>query len=283
MIWPPMHLIAHAEMTPSGCRRFPRGDPRASRPVRQERRRDVAVRNEADARAGLADLLDLLLVARPVEHDHHHVADVARALLRDRLDDLAERAIQVEHVRERRRGGHLLHVDGGARVEHRAALRQRDHRQRVREAHRGQLGALERIDGDVDLRRRAVADLLAVVEHRRLVLLALADHHDAVHRDVVQREPHRVHGRLVRRVLLPLADPARGGQRAVLRHAHELHRDIAVGDRGLVLARDQVELALRRARLHRYRVPGGLRARSPSAWRMMPPAQIIAEPIRPTK
>ena len=28
----------------------------------------------------------------------------------------------------------------------------------------------------------AVADLLAVVEHRRLVLLALADHDDALHR-----------------------------------------------------------------------------------------------------
>ena len=46
---------------------------------------------------------------------------------------------------------------------------------------RGQRRALERVDGDVDLRRRAVADVLAVVEHRRLVLLALADDDEAVH------------------------------------------------------------------------------------------------------
>ena len=43
----------------------------------------------------------------------------------------------------------------------------------------------------------AVADLLAVVEHRRLVLLALADHDDAVHRDGVEHRAHRVDRRLV--------------------------------------------------------------------------------------
>ena len=47
---------------------------------------------------------------------------------------------------------------------------------------RRQPRALERVHGDVHQRRGAVADVLAVVEHRRLVLLALADHDDAVHR-----------------------------------------------------------------------------------------------------
>ena len=55
--------------------------------------------------------------------------------------------------------GHLLHVDARAGVEHRAALGQRDHRERVRAAVGGEPRALERVDGDVDLRRRAVADL----------------------------------------------------------------------------------------------------------------------------
>ena len=71
---------------------------------------------------------------------------------------------------------------------------------------RGQRRALERVDGDVDLRRRAVADLLAVVEHRRLVLLALADDDDAVHRDGVEHEAHRVDGGLVGGVLVAAAD-----------------------------------------------------------------------------
>ena len=47
------------------------------------------------------------------------------------------------------------------------------------------------------------------------------------------------------------------------------------------VAGDQVEVAVACA-LSCQIVPGGLRARSPSAWRMMPPAQIIAEPSRPT-
>ncbi len=94
---------------------------------------------------------------------------------------------------------------------------------------RRQRRALERIDGDVDLRRRAVADLLAVVEHRRLVLLALADHDDAVHLDRVQHVAHAVDGGLVGRLLVAPADERRRGQRGRLGHAHELEGQVAVG------------------------------------------------------
>ena len=73
---------------------------------------------------------------------------------------------------------------------------------------RAQARALERVDGDVDLRRRAVADRLAVVEHRRLVLLALADHHDAVHVDRVQHGVHAVDGGLVGRLLVAACRPS---------------------------------------------------------------------------
>ena len=54
--------------------------------------------------------------------------------------------------------GDLVHVDGGAREEHRAALGDRDHRDRVRLPERRQARALERVDGDVDLGPVAVAD-----------------------------------------------------------------------------------------------------------------------------
>ena len=76
---------------------------------------------------------------------------------------------------------------------------------------------------------RAVADLLAVVEHRRLVLLPLADHDDAVHRDRVEDEAHRVDRGLVGGDLVAAADPAGGGQGGGLGDAHELEREVAVG------------------------------------------------------
>src|SRR5206468_11685232 len=88
--------------------------------------------------------------------------------------------------------------------------------------------ALERVDGDVDLRSSAAADLLAVEEHRRLVLLPLADHHDAVHRDGVEHPAHRVDGRLVGALLLAASDPPRRPQRCRLRYPDQLEREIPV-------------------------------------------------------
>ena len=163
----------------------------------------------------------------------------------------------------------LLHVDAGARVEHAAALGQRDHRERARHAPRGQPRALQRVDRDVDLGRAAVADLLAVVEHRRLVLLALADHDDAVHRHGVQREAHRVDGGLVGRLLVAAADPARGGQRGGLGDAHQLEREVAVGRaRVAQVVRDDARVSvhpgparLREGELERARRPARRRRR----------------------
>ena len=93
---------------------------------------------------------------------------------------------------------------------------------------RGQRRALERVDGDVDLRRRAVADVLAVVEHRRLVLLALADHDEAVHRDGAEHVAHGVDGGLVGGLLVAAADEAGGGERGGLGDADELEGEVSV-------------------------------------------------------
>src|SRR5262249_38805535 len=75
---------------------------------------------------------------------------------------------------------------------------------------------VDRVHGDVTGRAAAVAYLLAVVEHRRLVLLTLADYHDAVHRDGVDEQPHRVHRGPVGAVLVSPADPPGGRHRACL-------------------------------------------------------------------
>ena len=211
---------------------------------REQGRRDVAVADESDPRSRLADQLHGVLVAGPVEHDHGDVAHLDPPALGDPPDHVGERVGQAQAVGDLGAAGDLLHVDAGARVEHRSPLRQRDHRERRRLALGGEPGALERVHGDVHLGRAAVADPLAVVEHRRLVLLALADHDHAVHRHRVEHQPHRVDRRLVGRLLLAPADPARGGERRGLRHPDELEREVAVGPRARAnVVRDDARLA----------------------------------------
>ena len=149
--------------------------------------------------------------------------------LGDQLQGLGQGPVEVEQVGDLLAAGHLLHVDAGPGVEHRAALGERDHRERAGHAAGAERRALERVDRDVDHRRAAVADLLAVVEHRRLVLLALADHDDAVHRDRVEHEAHRVDGGAVGGDLVAAADPAGGGERRGLGDPDQLQREVAVG------------------------------------------------------
>ena len=93
----------------------------------------------------------------------------------------------------------------------------------------GQRGAVDRVDGDVDEGRRAVADALAVEEHRRVVLLALADHDDAVHRHRRQHGAHRRDRGAVGAVLVAPPDPARCRQRRRLGDPDQLHGQVAVG------------------------------------------------------
>ena len=181
--------------------------------------------------------LHRLLVARAVEHDDDDVADAAALALGDQLQGLGQGAVEVEQVGDLLAAGDLFHVDAGAGVEHRAALGEGDHREGAGHAEGAEPGPLERVDGDVDHGRAAVADLLAVVEHRRLVLLALADHDDAVHRDRVEDEAHRVDGGLVGGDLVAAPDPAGGGERRRLGDADELQREVAVGLGGRPLHR----------------------------------------------
>ncbi len=220
---------------------------------RHERGRHVTVRDEPDARAGGADLGHRLVVAGAVEHDHHDVPHRHALLLRHQLQRLGEGPVEVEQVGHVARRGHLQHVDAGARIEHRPPLRQGDGGDGVGETLGAQLRALERVHGDIHLGRRAVADPLAVVEHRRLVLLALADHHHAVHRHGLEHQAHGVHRGAVGQLLLAPPDPAGAGQRRVLGGTHELHGEVAVRAHRSVAGRRSGGL------LHAQITPGGLR------------------------
>jgi hypothetical protein len=74
----------------------------------------------------------------------------------------------------------------------------------------------------------AGADLLADEQHRRLVALALADHHRAVDRQLVELAPHGVDRRLVGGLLVAAPAQPRRGDRRALGHAHEFERQDAL-------------------------------------------------------
>ena len=145
---------------------------------------------------------------------------------------MRDRRLEVDDVGSLRPDRDLLHVHARPGVEHRAPLGQGDHGDGVGAAEGGERGPVDGIDGDV-ARRPAGADLLAVVEHRRLVLLSLADDDNPVHRDVVDDEPHRVDGGLVGCLLVAAAHPPSGGEGGRLGDARQLHGEVAV--RGLAL------------------------------------------------
>ena len=143
---------------------------------------------------GRADLGDQRLVARPLEDDDRDVADrrpSAAAIRRrfsvglSRMSTLpAATGPDAQLLEVRVRG-----VDQAAR------LGRGEDRDRAGLAVGDEVGALERIDRDVD-RGQSVAsgvrapDLLADVEHRRLVALALADDDRAGELDLVHRPAH---------------------------------------------------------------------------------------------
>ena len=75
---------------------------------------------------------------------------------------------------------------------------------------------------------RLGADLLADEQHRRLVHLALADHHRAVDRQLVELAPHGIDRRLIGGLLLAAPAQPRGVDRRALGDAHDLDRENAL-------------------------------------------------------
>jgi len=122
----------------------------------------------------------------------------------------------------------LLHV-GVGRVDQPAGLGRGEDRDGPGLPVRDEVGALERVDRDVDRLHVGLglvaADLLADEQHRRLVALALADDDPSGEVDLVHRPAHGFGGRGVGLVLLAAShEPCRrdcGG----LGHAHHLERE----------------------------------------------------------
>ena len=229
-IWPPRHLSAHAAVTPSGVPPMPNRmsvpelrhateiapamSPSWMSRMRAPASRHSRMRSAWRSRSRMTAVTSLTFSPSALATASRFAFD---------------RRVEVDDVGRGRAGGDLLHVDARAGVEHRAALGHRDHRDRAGPAERGERGAVDRVDRDVDQRRGAVAELLAVVEHRRFVLLALADDDDAVHRHAVEHDAHRLDRGTVGRVLVAAAHPAAGCEGGGLRGPHELHGEVAIG------------------------------------------------------
>src|SRR6478736_2516918 len=180
---------------------------------RHDGTRDVTVDDVADAGTGVADLLGEVVVARTVQHDD---GDVGRGLplgLGDAPDVLGDREPDVDDV---------------GRVGHRAAVGDGHDGDGVVHALGGQRGAVDRVDGDVDLGAGAVTDLLAVEEHRRVVLLTLPDDDDPAHADGRDHRAHGLDGGTVCLVLLAAADPTASGHGCRLGHPDQLESEVAI-------------------------------------------------------
>ena len=187
----------------------------------------VAVLDQADARPRRADGGDQRFVARAVEDAGDDVADAYALGLRQRGEVRRRFAVEVDDVlRQAAADGDLVHIDVGG-VEESAILGHGDDRQRVGGAGGADGGALQRVEGDVDL-RAAAAHLLADIEHRRLVALALADDHRAVDGERAEGAAHGVDRRLVGGAFVAAADMARAGERRGLGDARRLERQVPV-------------------------------------------------------
>ena len=169
-------------------------------------------------------------VARAVENADVDLFRLHALGLGQRVDVLDGRRIQIDDaVGIARPDRDLVHV----------AVRRVQQRRRARQWRQngdGEFGrffaahgrAFQRVERDVDLRPVLGADLLADVEHRRLVALALADDDGAVDRQAVQFAPHGVDGGLVGRLLVAAPTHSGCGNGCALCHAGHLQGQEAV-------------------------------------------------------
>ena len=198
-------------------------------PGGRDRARDVAVGDQPHPRAGLADLLDERVVAVAVEDHGDQVAHRLRRALGERVQVLGRGRLDVDRRRARsgRRRSSPCRRRGPGRTSCRARTSAIDREGAVRPLRSSVVPST----GSTAMStsgRASVADPLPVEEHRRLVLLALADDDDAVHRDRAEHDAHGVDGRIVgARSCRPCPTSARR-HRGCLGDADQVQGEVAV-------------------------------------------------------
>ncbi len=171
-------------MMPSGVPPMPTSRSAPDRAARGDGAGDVAVGDQADAGAGVPDVGDQLGVPRAGPGcTTVRSATLAFLTLATRLDVLGDRRGDVDDVGGVRADGDLLHVEApptGRTSAPRSATASTEMALGM-----PLLISVVPSTGSTAMSQSgpvAVADLFTVVEHRGVVLLALADDHDAAHR-----------------------------------------------------------------------------------------------------
>src|SRR5262249_33327117 len=145
--------------------------------------REVAVPDEADARAGFANVRDEFFVAWAIENDYDEIFDVAVETLGDGFEIVGNRGIEIDCASTGGADDNFFHVKIGC-VEEAATFAGSENGDGICGTGGAEIGAFERIDGDVNGgencvgRVRGGADAVAPVEAGRFVAFALPPPHE---------------------------------------------------------------------------------------------------------
>ena len=183
-------------------------------------------------------------MARAIQHADDQLVRAHTLGGGDRLDVFCRALVEADDAFGiARPHGQLVHIDIG-RVQEVAFFGDRQHGQRVLTSLGGDCRAFERIKRDVDLGALAdgTADLFADKQHRRLVALALADDHGAVHVQLIERGAHRFDSGGIGCLFIATTDKAGGGDGGRLGYADHFENENAV--KKLAAGRDAHKVAV---------------------------------------
>ena len=189
---------------------------------------DVTVEDDAGTGTCLANLLNQLGVAGAVQHAYGQLADLLALSLSDQVQVLLDGQAQVDELCGFGAGDQLLHVEHCGGVEHGAAVCHSNHGEGVVHAECGQAGTVDGVNRDVEGGTGAVADVLAVVQHGSLVLLAFTDDDGAVEVDGGEAVTHCVYGCTICEVLFACADPGACSNCCCFSRADQFHCEVAI-------------------------------------------------------
>ena len=168
---------------------------------------DIAIGDEIDGSASLADGLDEAAVARAVEDASGDIFGLDAARFGQRFDVVLRGLVEGDGVvGEAGADGDFFHIDIG-RMEEAVARRDGGHRERIGHGFGGEGGAFERIDGDID-GCAALSDLFADEEHGGLIAFALADDDFSAHVHEVESGAHSGDGDFIGLMFIAAADLA---------------------------------------------------------------------------
>src|SRR5215469_7734485 len=191
---------------------------------------EVAIADETDASAGFANVGDEFFVARAIEDNDDEVFDVAVETLGDGAQVVGDGGVKFDGAFAGGADDDFFHIQIGG-VQQAAFFTGGEHGHGVRGAGGAQVGAFERVDGDVDDRNENAgsagveADFFADVEHGGFVALAFADDDGAVHLDFVHRRAHGLDGDFVSFVAVAEAHGAGGRDRSVFDDAQKIEAE----------------------------------------------------------